>query len=329
MNRFHFAFLAATLALAPLGASAAPQPAPPPDWAAHAIWYQIFPERFRNGDPANDPTRDSLEDPANVPADWRVTPWTSDWYSRDVWETQQDGPAATDGTDVTPDFYKHGVFDRRYGGDLQGVLDKLGYLQNLGVNAIYFNPVFYARSLHKYDGSSLAHVDPYMGPDPKGDLALIATESEDPATWHWTAADRLFLKLVAEAHRRGFHILIDGVFNHTGRGFFAFQDLKEKQQASRYKDWYVVTSWTNPNDPSSKFKYRGWWGLDSLPIFASTADKSDMAPGPKQYIWNITKRWLRPVIDGSRRRESTAGGSMPPTSGHRSSGRNGTTTPGR
>ena len=143
-----------------------------PGWAAHAVWYQIFPERFRNGDPTNDPTRDSLENPGGVPDSWRISPWTGDWYARDTWETEEDhGPSPDD----TPNFYHHGVFDRRYGGDLQGVIDKLDYLKQLGVNAIYLNPVFYAPSLHKYDGSALNHVDPYFGPDPKGDLALMAS----------------------------------------------------------------------------------------------------------------------------------------------------------
>jgi len=289
------------IALAVAAATGIAAGAPPvtpatPEWAAHAVWYQIFPERFRNGDPSNDPTRDSLEDPAFVPKDWRISSWTADWYARDAWETGQDGNQPPD---VTPDFYKHGVFDRRYGGDLQGVLDKLGYLHDLGVNAIYFNPIFYARSLHKYDGSSLQHIDPYMGPDPKGDLALIANENEDPATWHWSAADRLFLKLIAEAHRRGFHVLIDGVFNHTGRDFFAFRDLKQNQQASKYKDWYVVNSWLNPADPASKFTYKGWWGHDTLPVFAASPDKNDLAPGPRQYVWDVTKRWLAPVVDGT------------------------------
>jgi cyclomaltodextrinase len=266
-----------------------------PSWPAHAVWYQIFPERFRNGDPTNDPTRDTLENPGKVPANWRISPWTGDWYARDDWETAQDhGPSSDD----TPNFYKDGVFDRRYGGDLQGVIDKLDYLQRLGVNAIYLNPVFYAPSLHKYDGSALNHVDPYFGPDPQGDLALIATENEHPETWHWTAADRLFLKLVAEAHKRGFHVLLDGVFNHTGRGFFAFRDLKEKQQASAYAGWYEVKSWADPAKPGSRFTYRGWFGLDTLPVFAATSDRQNMAAGPKQYVFNVTKRWLAPVVDG-------------------------------
>ena len=95
-------------------------------------------------------------------------------------------------------FFEKGVFDRRYGGDLQGVLDRLDYLQDLGINAIYFNPVFYGKSLHKYDGASMHHIDPYFGPDPAGDLAIIDQETSDPKTWQWTAADKLFLELVKE-----------------------------------------------------------------------------------------------------------------------------------
>jgi cyclomaltodextrinase len=163
-----------------------------PAWAVDAVFYQIFPERFRNGDPSNDPTHASLEFPDVIPKSWKVSPWTGDWYARADWERESGD-----------DFYDNGVFNRRYGGDLQGVLDKLEYLENLGVNAIYFNPVFYGRSLHKYDGSSMHHVDPHFGPDPSGDFALMAEESSDPASWHWTAADKLFLKLLAEAHARG------------------------------------------------------------------------------------------------------------------------------
>ncbi len=187
-----------------------------PDWAADAVWYQIFPERFRNGDPTNDPTRETLETPVVPDSSWRVSPWTGDWYARAAWEQR-----------LGPDFYDNGVFHRRYGGDLKGVRDQLDYLQRLGVNALYFNPVFYARSLHKYDGSSFHHVDPNFGPDPAGDLRLMATETADPATWKWTTADRTFLDLIRDAHGRGMRVVIDGVFNHTGRDFFAFNDIRD------------------------------------------------------------------------------------------------------
>ena len=112
-----------------------------------------------------------------------MSPWTGDWYARSEWEKK-----------VGANFFEDGVFNRRYGGDLQGVLDKLDYLQKLGVNTLYFNPVFYGRSLHKYDAASMHHIDPYFGPDPAGDLQLMATETSDPKSWHWTAADKLFLE---------------------------------------------------------------------------------------------------------------------------------------
>jgi len=259
-----------------------------PDWAADAVFYQLFPERFRNGDPSNDPTRASLEFPVErVPGSWAVTPWTSDWYARAGWETARG-----------EDFYEDGVFDRRYGGDLQGVIDQLDYLDSLGVNALYFNPVFYARSLHKYDGNSFHHIDPYFGPDPEGDLALMATETSDPATWHWTAADRLFLDLVREAHARGIRVVIDGVFNHTGRDFFAFEDLRRNQAASPYADWYIVEAFDDPATPEDEFAYKGWWGVHTLPEFADTPDGADLHPGPKAYVFDATARWMDPDGDG-------------------------------
>ncbi len=258
-----------------------------PSWAADAIFYQIFPGRFYNGDPANDPTRESLEDPARVPTSWKLSPWTGDWYERADWEQQLGG-----------DFYQDGVFDRRYGGDLQGVIDKLDYLKGLGVNAIYFNPVFYARSLHKYDGNTFHHVDPYFGPDPKGDLDLMAEETSDPASWHWTAADKLFLDLIRQAHQRGIRVIIDGVFNHTGRDFFAFADLRRRQVESPYRDWYIVQTFDDPNTPQNEFRYRGWWGVDTLPEFANDASGHDLHPGPKKYIFDSTTRWMDPNGDG-------------------------------
>src|SRR6185369_5706871 len=136
-----------------------------PDWIRDAVFYQIFPERFYNGDKSNDPTRESLEFPDSVPKSWKISSWTGDWYARADWEKE-----------LGPNFFENGVFDRRYGGDLQGVIEKLDYLVNLGINTIYLNPVFYAKSLHKYDGASYHHIDPYFGPDPAGDLALMSKE---------------------------------------------------------------------------------------------------------------------------------------------------------
>ncbi len=257
-----------------------------PSWVVDAVFYQIFPERFRNGDSSNDPTRESLE-PNDVSDSWAITPWTSDWYKRADWEKE-----------IGDDFYESGVFHRRFGGDLQGVLDKLDYLEDLGVNAIYFNPVFYGRSLHKYDGASMHHIDPYFGPDPAGDLEIIATETSDPDTWKWTAADKLFLDLVQQIHQRKMRLIIDGVFNHTGRDFFAFADLREKQEESRYVDWYIVQSFDKPETPQDEFRYKSWWGIDTLPEFADDFDRTDLHPGPKKYIFDVTRRWMDPDNDG-------------------------------
>lgn len=273
-----------------------------PEWAADAIYYQIFPERFRNGDPANDPTRESLELgdlTAPVPENWRLSPWTGDWYARADWERAM-GPSFYERYNPqTRRFDSYSVRHRRYGGDLQGVIDRLDYLKELGVNALYFNPLFYARSMHKYDGNTFHHIDPYFGPDPEGDFALMAQETSDPATWRWTAADSLFLVLVREAHARGLRVIIDGVFNHTGSDFFAFADLREKQEASPYKDWYIVRSFDDPATPdTNEFDYKGWWDNRTLPEFADTPDGTDLHPGPKQYIFDATARWMDPDGDG-------------------------------
>ncbi len=258
-----------------------------PKWVADAVFYQIFPTRFRNGDSSNDPDRSSLEFPENVPAHWEVSSWTADWYARADWEVSRG-----------EDFYEDGVFDRRYGGDLQGVIDKLDYLKDLGITSLYFNPVFYARSLHKYDGNTFHHIDPHFGPDPKGDFELMGQETSDPSTWHVTAADQLFFDLVAGAHQRNMRVVIDGVWNHTGRDFFAFEDIRENQQASPYKDWYIIQSFDDPSTPENEFAYEGWWGVETLPLFADTEDGNDLHPGPKQYIFDATRRWMDPNGDG-------------------------------
>ncbi len=256
------------------------------DWVADAVFYQIFPERFSNGDKTNDPPRSSLEYPEFVPTSWEISSWTADWYARAAWERE-----------MSDDFYGS-VYRRRYGGDLQGVLDRLDYLADLGVTAIYFNPLFYARSLHKYDGNTYHHIDPYFGPDPDGDLEIIRSETSDPSTWTWTSADRLLLTLLEEARSRGIRIVIDGVWNHTGRDFFAFADLRERQQESAYRDWYIVKSFDDPATAENEFDYQGWWGSRQLPEFADTQDGTDLHPGPKRYVYDSTRRWMDPDGDG-------------------------------
>jgi len=130
-------------------------------------------------------------------------------------------------------------------------------------------------------------------------LALIAREiGDDPETWVWTAADSLFLSLVAQMHGRGMWVIIDGVFNHTGRDFFAFADLAAQQTASRFGSWYKVTSWDNPATDSSEFDWVGWWGYKSLPEFADAEDQRTLAGGPAAYVQAITRRWMDPNGDG-------------------------------
>lgn len=243
----------------------------PPLWAKEAIWYQIFPERFRNGDKNNDPHLD-------LPG-WKLREWGSDWYQMDDWEILHGNIFET-------------ILERRYGGDIQGILDQLDYLQDLGITAIYLNPVFQAPSLHKYDGSTFHHIDPHFGPDPQGDLTLIsmAQETDDPQTWVWTKADQLFLKLVNEVHSRGMKIIIDGVFNHSGRDFFAFKDILKNGQNSVYKDWYNILRWDSSLPDG--FEYSGWWGHKNLPEFKE--DDNGFHPKFFEYIKNITSRWMAP-----------------------------------
>jgi glycosidase len=126
----------------------------------------------------------------------------------------------------------------------------------------------------------------------------MAKESSDPATWQWTAADKLFLALIRQAHARGIRIVIDGVFNHTGRGFFAFADLRKRQAASPYHDWYIVSSYDDPATPQNEFRYKSWWGVDTLPEFADNEAGNDLHAGPKKYIFDATRRWMDPNGDG-------------------------------
>ena len=260
-----------------------------PEWAPKAVWYQIFTERFANGDSTNDPTPHDMEGswPYKTPEGWHIAPWISDWYKLQPWEKK-------DGHDF---YWNSGV--RRYGGDIQGIIDHLDYLQKLGITAIYLTPIFSSPSSHKYDTRMYHHVDNNFGPNPAEDEKLIATENPaDPATWKWTAADKLFLKLVQEVHSRGMKIILDGVFNHVGTTFWAFQDVVKNQQKSEFKSWFKIRAWDDPKTPQNEFEYEGWNGVRDLPEI-NKQGTYDIADGFAGHVHAVVKRWMDPNGDGN------------------------------
>jgi glycosidase len=260
-----------------------------PEWAKQAVWYQIFPERFANGDPINDPTPRDMEGawPYKIPNGWHISPWTSDWYKLQPWEK-------ANGHDF---YWNAGV--RRYGGDIQGIIDHLDYLQKLGITAIYLNPIFESPSSHKYDTRMYHHVDNNFGPNPSEDESIVATENPaDPPTWKWTSADKLFLRLVQEVHKRGMKIILDGVFNHVGTSFWAFQDVVKNQQKSLFKDWFKIRTWDNPNTPENEFDYEGWSGVRDLPEVNKNG-KHYLADGFAEHVHAVVKRWMDPNGNGN------------------------------
>jgi cyclomaltodextrinase len=205
-----------------------PVPSIPPTWVQDAIFYQIFPDRFRNGDLRNDP------------------PDVCSWG-------EPPGP---------------GTF---CGGDLAGILEKLPYLRDLGINAVYLNPIFASPSPHHYDTHDYFQIDPRLG-----DL-----ES--------------FQQLLHQAHRHGVRIILDGVFNHCGRGFFAFQDVLRNGPASPYVDWFHIQGFPlHAYEEHLPPGYLGWWNLRSLPKL-NTAN-----PAVRAYIFSVARYWLEQGADGWR-----------------------------
>lgn len=269
-----------------------------PRWAQEAIWYQIFVERFRNGSSDNEPQPANMQaglfDP--IPESWEVHPWASNWYGMMPWEVE--GGLS---------FYTN-VQMRRYGGDLAGVINKIPYLKELGINAIYFNPINDAPSLHKYDARSYHHVDINFGPDPEGDLKIIASEKPaDPSTWRWTSADRQFIELVQLLHKEGIRVVLDFSFNHTGRAFWAFEDILKNQVNSPFKDWFEIIEFDNPETLEIEMDYEGWFGIKSLPELKKirlTEKRSghpyegNLVEPVKAHIFAACKRWMDPDGNG-------------------------------
>ena len=192
-----------------------------PDWAKGAVMYQIFTDRFYNGDKSNDVETNEYYYIGDYSR--RVTNW--DKYPANM-----------------------GVREF-YGGDLQGVMDKLDYLQDLGVEVVYFNPLFVSPSNHKYDIQDYDYIDPHYGKivDDGGEVLPNGVTDNSQATKYkkrttgfknLEASNELFIKLVEELHRRGMKVILDGVFNHCGLGFAPFRDAMEKGKASEYYDWF-------------------------------------------------------------------------------------------
>lgn len=261
-----------------------------PEWARDVVWYQIFPERFRNGDVRNDPGDAEYE---------TLVPWRGDW-----WAVQ---PGEVTGQE---NFYQgHGnVWRRRYGGDVQGLRAKLGYLRELGVTALYLNPVFEASSMHKYDATDFRHIDDNFGV--KGSWP-VEGETDDPVTWRWSESDLVFLDFMAEAKRQGFRVVIDGVFNHVGRAHYAFEDVLKNGKRSAYAGWFEITDWGDPknwgHEPAMEvhgkeggIQWKAWDGVNGhLPVFARD-EELGLAEGPRAHMLAITRRWMAPDGDVHR-----------------------------
>ncbi len=247
-----------------------------PDWAKGAVWYQVFPERFRNGDESNDPPNTHR--------------WQSDWWAV--------LPGEARGAE---NFYggAGNVWRRRFGGDIQGAREALPYLRELGVNAIYFNPVFEARSMHKYDTGDFRHIDDNFGV--KGDLERLVGETGDPSTWQWSESDLVFLDFIQEAHRQGFKVILDGVFNHVGEGHYAFRDVLNNGRDSEYAGWFDIIDWGDGGEPGKAggIQWRGWdHDNGQLPLLNKDPVRG-LADGPREHIFAITRRWMAPNGDAS------------------------------
>lgn len=254
-----------------------------PDWAKGAVIYQIFTDRFYNGDKTND----VLDREYSYIDDYSVQ--VKEWNKY---------PAAM------------GVREF-YGGDLQGVLDKMDYLEKLGIQAIYFNPLFVSPSNHKYDIQDYDNIDPHYGviTEDEGELLPEGEKSNIKASRYISrvtrkenldASNALFAKLVEEAHRRGIRVIIDGVFNHCG----SFNKWLDKEKIYQGREGYQDGAYISKDSPYHSFfhfyenedrkwpdngSYDGWWGHDTLPKLNYEGSKE-----LEEYILNVAKKWVSP-----------------------------------
>lgn len=156
------------------------------------------------------------------------------------------------------------------GGDLLGVAERLDYLQDLGINAIYFTPIFQSTANHRYHTQDYFHVDPILG------------------------SDAAFKELLESAHRRNIRVIIDGVFNHASRGFYQFNHSLENGSASPYIDWFYIKGFPLHAYEGKPVNYEAWWGIPALPKFNTEL------PAVRDFIYRAAQHWLQQGIDGWR-----------------------------
>ena len=254
-----------------------------PEWSKGAVQYQILVDRFRNGSHANDVVDNEYHYTGGYVehiADWDAPP-------------------------------SDGDFRRFYGGDLQGVLEELDYLQSLGVEAIYFNPIFVSPSSHKYDTQDYDHVDPHLAQIPKdlgremrgGETNNIyafryAQRVTDPR--NLAESDALFAKLCQEMHRRGMKVILDGVFNHCG----SFHKWMDREGIYLRAPGQRPGAYDDPRSPYRGFfnfyglhDYESWWGVETLPKLNYEGSRELC-----EEIYAIAQKWASPPysIDGWR-----------------------------
>ena len=254
-----------------------------PKWAKGAVMYQIFTDRFCNGDPDND-----VED--------REYYYIGD-YSRKVTDWNR-YPATMDVREF-------------YGGDLKGVWDKLDYLQDLGVEVLYFNPIFVSPSNHKYDIQDYDYIDPHYGVivEDGGNVLAEGDHENANATKYQKrvtdkknldASNEFFVQFVEEVHRRGMKVILDGVFNHCG----SFNKWLDRERIYEKQEGYAPGAYVSADSPYRSYfrffqeererwpyngSYDGWWGHDTLPKL-----NYEDSPKLEAYIFEIAKKWVSP-----------------------------------
>lgn len=249
-----------------------------PDWAKGAVMYQIFVDRFCNGDHSNDVVKDEY-----LYIGQRV-------MSVENW-------------DKYPDQFDVGCF---YGGDLQGVWDKLDYLENLGVEVIYLNPIFVSPSNHKYDCQDYDYIDPHYGVIVKDGGEVLAPEASNNrgATRYMIrttdrenleASNEFFARFVEEVHKRGMKVILDGVFNHCG----SFHKWLDGERIYELSGNYQPGAFESENSPYQSFfkffdskwpyndTYDGWWGHSTLPKLNYEGSETLC-----RYILDIAAKWV-------------------------------------